>query len=165
MTSSKTLVMYKRLYVSEQDLSLASAFARYLLKKGWTFEPWERRWTVYVQQAAYTTAFVTTYARPFTRSVGWPQLPKRLVRLTDLERKLHTQLLSLRHQVYAHSDSARHEISPFGLDGFPSAIQRSPALKLSKVQLERALAMIDKLKAAIDERLRQLLPMVDELAN
>ena len=50
--------LYEVLYVAQEDLAQATYFASHLLKKGWHFEPWERRWTTYMQQSAYTTALV-----------------------------------------------------------------------------------------------------------
>jgi hypothetical protein len=135
---SEELLLYQRLYISAEDLQLASEFAHHVLKKRWRFAPWERRWSTYVQQAAFTSAFVTAYARPFTQSKGWPPFPETLVQYTPEERVLHQHLLALRHQVYAHSDSCRHNVRPMRIVGNPSAIVGSPFLKLTKAELQLA---------------------------
>jgi hypothetical protein len=50
-----------------------------ILKKQWHDEPWKRRGTVHQRQAAFTTASVTSYARPFVQSKGWPRFPSNLM--------------------------------------------------------------------------------------
>jgi hypothetical protein len=50
-----------------------------LIKKGWHWMPWERRGTIYLRRAAFTTSLVTPYARPFTGSRGWPKIPTELI--------------------------------------------------------------------------------------
>lgn len=60
--------LYSKLFVSRMDIEFARYCASVLLKKGWHFQPWERRGTVYQQQAVFTTALVTAYGRAFTDS-------------------------------------------------------------------------------------------------
>lgn len=103
--------LYGRLLVSHDDIAFAQYCAGVLLKKGWHNQPWERRGTAYEQQAAYTTALVTAYGRPFTRSKGWPALPESLITYNHQEKKLHHQIMKLRHTVYAHSDSTSYSVS------------------------------------------------------
>lgn len=68
-----------RLFVSRNDIGFARYCASVLLKKGWHSQWWERRGTVYQQQAVYTTALVTAYGRAFTKSRGWSKLPSELL--------------------------------------------------------------------------------------
>src|SRR5438445_12970197 len=97
--------LYARLYFSAQDFWYAKSYALHLIKKGWHSAPYERRGTIYMQQSAFTTSLIVSYARPFTRSNGWPKFPERFVQYDAQETLLHQRLLDLRHQVYAHSDS------------------------------------------------------------
>ena len=154
--------MYELLYVAKEDLGQASFYARYLLKKGWHFVPWEtrRRWATYMQQSAYTTALVVAYSRPFVESRGWPKFPKRLMRHSQNQKILHKKILDLRHQVYAHSDIGSRQIRPFKINGYPSAIEFLPAMRLTKEQIEELLNMISITNSTIHERLGQLIGTV-----
>jgi len=60
--------LYGKLFVSRNDIGFAQYCASVLLKKGWHSQWWERRGTVYQQQAVYTSALVTAYGRAFTKS-------------------------------------------------------------------------------------------------
>jgi hypothetical protein len=159
---SREELLYERLFVSVEDLRLAKYFANHLLKKGWHFFPWERRWTIYMQQAAYTTAFVIAFSRPFTNSKGWPRVPKRLTPFDEFERMLHDHLLSIRNEVYAHSDKSRHNIRPVRSGKFPAVIVGSPFLKLSAEELNAAIQMIEKTVELIECELERLRPVVEE---
>jgi hypothetical protein len=109
--------------VAEEDLRQARFFAAHILKKGWHHEEWEKRWTVYMQQAAYTTALATAYSRPFTESRGWPKFPARLLAaFSPKQRDLHKRILKLRNLIYAHSDVGIRAIRPISFDGYPTAI-------------------------------------------
>jgi hypothetical protein len=89
--------LYKRLYISRSDLSYARRFADFLLKKGWHFNPWEKRGTLYIQQAAFTSALIVFYCRSFTRSKELPSFPSRLILYDANDMKLHNEVLELRH--------------------------------------------------------------------
>ena len=68
--------------------------------------------SICMQQAAFTTALIMSYSRPFIQSKGWPKLPQELVPYNTTELHIHEQVMQLRHQGYAHSDSSRHKIRP-----------------------------------------------------
>ena len=85
--------LYGRLYVSREDIGFASYCAGVLLKKGWHGQPWERRGSIYQQQAAFTSALITAYARPFTTSKGWPTFPAKLIPYDAAELTLHNRLI------------------------------------------------------------------------
>ena len=95
--------LYSRLHVSSLDLDLAKYCVGVILKKGWHYQPWEKRGTIYLQQSTFTSALVTAYARPFTESHGWPKFPPDLKEFDGEENKLHDQLIELRNTIYAHS--------------------------------------------------------------
>ena len=86
--------IYSKLFVSISDIEIARYCAGVILKKGWHTHPFERRGTIYLQQAAFTTALVTSYARPFTQSKGWPRFPKDLIAAySGKELALHDRLI------------------------------------------------------------------------
>src|SRR3954447_4554282 len=91
--------LYSKLYVSIKDVEFAQYCASVLLKKGWHSQPWERRGTIYQQQAAFTSALVTAYGRPFKKSKGWPKIPAELIPYNEQEKKLHEHLIILRDKV------------------------------------------------------------------
>ena len=154
--------LYKRLYVAQEDLRQAASFAAYILKNAWHFYPWERRWTTYMKQSAYTTAFVVSYARPFTQSRGWPRIPKKLVPYDQEQKALHERILTLRNEVYAHTDVENRDVRPYKILGQPSAIEMLPPMRLSKEETEKILQMIRLTNDAISIRLAQLIDAVQD---
>ena len=149
--------LYSKLYVSSSDIAFARYCASVILKKGWHAQPWERRGTIYQQQAAFTTALVTAYARPFTPSKGWPKLPSDLVAYSDQEAALHEQLIKLRHTVYAHSDSASYSIRPWRSEDFSTDIVGAPVMRITSKDATLFQAMSSKLLASIGVRMKALL--------
>jgi hypothetical protein len=147
------------------DLRQASFFARHLLKKGWHFEPFDRRirWSTYMQQAAFTSALVTSYCRPFAQTRKGSTLPNRVASFASLhERELHRRVLSLRNTVYAHSDVALHQVRPVAIEGYPTAVVTMPVLRLSKEDTELLHSMIERLIDNISERLSEIVDRVAE---
>ncbi|WP_156174723.1 hypothetical protein [Hoeflea sp. IMCC20628] len=106
--------------------------ARFLFKKGWHSHEWERRGSIYLQQSAFTTSLVVSYARPFTTARGLPGLPARLIKWSDEEKTLHDQILTLRNEVYAHSDGASYSFQPWQSEGLITVIEKWPQRRLSK---------------------------------
>ena len=152
---------YALLHVAQEDLRQATFFASHILKKGWHFEAWERRWTLYMQQAAYTTAFATAYSRPFTPSRGWPKFPDRLLKPLDAEeRKLHKKVLTLRNLIYAHSDVGNRFIRAVAVEGYPTAIEALPPMRFTRDELLSLQAMISLVQNAINVRKRSLIDAV-----
>lgn len=149
--------LYSKLYVSSSDISFARYCASVLLKKGWHAQPWERRGTIYQQQAAFTSALVTAYARPFTTSKGWPKLPSDMESsFDDREKALHEQLMELRHTVYAHSDSKSYSIRPWRSADFSTDIVGAPVLRITADDAKLFMSMSAKLLALIGERMESL---------
>ncbi len=152
--------LYERLYVAREDLRQAASFAAYVLKNGWHFHPWERRWATYMKQSAYTTALVVSYARPFAESRGWPTIPRRLLPYDQEQKALHKKILLLRNEVYAHSDIKKRSVRPVKILSQPSAIEVLPVMRLTKKEIEMILRMIDRASASISDRLTQLIDTV-----
>lgn len=149
--------LYSKLYVSRRDIAFSQYCAGVLLKKGWHAQPWERRGTIYNQQAAFTSALITAYARPFTRSRGWPTIPPDLIDHTDQEATLHRWLIKMRHTVYAHSDSANYSIRRWRSGGFETDIEHVPTLRVSAEDVALFQVMANKQCAAFSIKMAALL--------
>jgi hypothetical protein len=149
--------LYSKLSVSSSDIAFARYCASVILKKGWHGRAWERRGTIYQQQAAFTTALVTAYARPFTHSKGWPKLPPDVITYSSEEAALHEHLMKLRHTVYAHSDSTSYSIRPWRSGDFSTEIVGAPVLHITLEETTLFQAMSSKLLASIDRRKKALL--------
>ena len=150
--------LYGRLHVSSLDLDLAKYCVGVILKKGWHHQPWEKRGTVYLQQSAFMSALVTAYARPFTKSRGWPKFPPDLKEFDTEENKLHDQLMELRNTVYAHSDSKNYSIRPWRTPNFSTDIVGAPVLRISAKEAALLKRMIQKLQLAISRRMTEIAP-------
>lgn len=149
--------LYERLYVSSLDLSMARQYAGHLLKKGWHSAPYERRGSIYMQQSAFTTSLVVSYARPFTRGDGWPPFPREFRQYGSAESTLHEHLMTLRHKVYAHSDSSSYTVTPWRIDAeLLTDIQGTPFLRLSKAECELVVSMINGIHHLLTPKLRVL---------
>jgi len=156
------LLLYKRLYVAQEDFRQAASFAKFILKNGWHFKPWEKRRMTYMKQSAYTTALVVSYARPFTESRGWPRIPRRLVPYNQEQKALHKRILTLRNDVYAHTDVEKRDVRPFKIYGQPSAIEMLPQMRFTKEETERIIQMIRLANEAISNRLTQLIDTIQD---
>lgn len=157
------LQTYQLLYVAQLDLSQAAFFADYLLTQGWHFEPWEVNWKKYLHQGAYVTSMVVAYSRPFTESRGWPKFPKKILRvLSPKEKDLHNRLLTLRNEVYAHSDIESRKIRPITIGGKPSAFEVLPPMRFNSTELAEIRVMIRTISLAIKEKVDELSATVAE---
>jgi len=106
---------------------------------------------------------ITAYARAFTRSRGWPKFPNEIISYDDNESALHCHILTLRHQVYAHSDSIRYSITPFSMREVPITIIRRPALRLTVPEVNLFLTMTDKLLSAIKEKMQSIIATAERI--
>ena len=151
-------LLWQRLTVAAADLSLADQYAKVLIAKDWTHSVLtkRRRYSTYLHQSAYTTAFVVAYSRPFTETRRWPTISLRLLALSVSEQALHRRLLDLRNTVYAHSDVGARNLRKFTMFGEPFAIQRVPSMHLELTELHAARAMLAKSQAAIQSRIASL---------
>ena len=119
-----------------------------------------------MQQAAFATGFVTSYARPFTKSNGWPPFPKSLlVAYSDADWELHERLMRLRHQVFAHSDSVSYEVTPLRIGEYHSAIEVLPLFRIPETDLKRGIRMITKLRSSVSAELRRLISVIEPERN
>jgi len=144
-----------RLFMSRPDLGMAATFGKHILKKGWNKGPWARG-TIYEQQAAFITALVVFYARPFTQSRGLPRLPNGLLQYDADEQALHARILTLRHQVYAHTDISGHWVEPFNFMGSPALQITEQQLRIPHGEIKKLLGMIEKVLKALAERMDEI---------
>lgn len=155
--------LYERLSVAATDLYLAREYAQFLLRKGWHAAPWERRGSIYMQQSAFVMALVVSYARPFTKSFGWPPLPKNFVPTDPEATGLHTRLISLRHEVYAHSDSKHHKVQPWRIDSETlTDIVGAPIWRITKSESILITELIDEIQKRLTP---EILAMRVEIAD
>ena len=107
------LRLYRRLYLSYNDLEEAKATVEELLRARL---PLPRREPPSALLMAMTTALVVAYARPFVNTRGESKFAERSVPgsllrvLTSRQREMHNYLLSVRNGEVAHSDADRSEI-------------------------------------------------------
>lgn len=149
---------YKLLHVAEEDLRQANFYAAHMIKRGWHFEPFERRSSVYMQQSAFATGLATAYSRPFTKSRNRSILSgKFLSEFTSDQKILHRKILNLRNTIYAHSDLTKRYISPVIIDGFATAVQDFTSMKFTKDELTKFLSMIEIISSKIRIRKESLL--------
>jgi len=159
------LKLYRRLYLSYNDLDEAKATVEELLSARL---PIPRKDPPSALLMALTTALVVAYSRPFVNSRGEStfadkSVPGSLLRvLTSRQRELHDYLLQIRNREVAHSDADRSEIYlKLYSDGHGAIfrVARSPFLR---VELREILRIITKLMKEIDlrcEELRRTLPL------
>lgn len=151
--------LHSRLHVSSLDLGFAQYCVEVILKKGWHYRPWEKRATIYLQQSAFMSALVTAYARPFTKSYGWPPFPRELKQFNRKEDAFHDRVIELRNTVYAHSDSKNYLVRPWRSERFSTDIVRTPELRMSADEAVLLKQMIDKLQLAIGRKMSQIVPV------
>lgn len=135
---------YEKLYAAVRDLNDSVAYGAFIIKRGWKAKPWGRGST-YLQQSAFMTSMVVSYARAFTRSYGWPDLPETYFDLfTALEMDLHKQVLKSRNQLYAHTDSINYPVKPYSSDSH-SDIIHFKVLEMPYDDIEKLAGMCRKI--------------------
>lgn len=142
-------ILYKKIAVSLEDLTLARRAARRLLEGDWDFGP-TRGAADYWDRAAFTCALVMSYGRVFKKGNGLPLFPDDLLTYDTQDRVQHEELIRLRDKQYAHSDGETHEvrISPAPV----AAVHKFPNYSIPRVQLERIASMIEKVIGNIEAR-------------
>lgn len=157
MNLNKKEKLHKRLYISNEDLRQAHGFAKYLLKKNLHYKPWEKRGDQYTIQVGLTSSLIVFYCRPFTRSIGLPDLPNELMHYNSEELQLHKKILELRHQVYAHSDGDRYNVRPYALNDISStSIFSAPFYLLTREEVSIMDGMLSKLRKAVGDRQKEM---------
>ena len=139
-----------RFQLANDDFDLAKEIAQHLLDNHWYHNKYLREGSARMQQTAFTTAFVVTYNRPFTRGNGWDKLPYKELEASFApeEKQLHKDLKDLRDKVHAHTDHEGHDRRLWpGRFGQPMfTMVNAPPYHLTKDQLEVAIEMLDKFK-------------------
>lgn len=153
------LRLYRRLYLSYNDLDEAKATVEELLRARL---PIPRQDPPSALLTALTTALVVAYARPFVNTRGESNFAERSVPgsllrvLTSRQREAHNYLLTVRNREVAHSDADRSEIylrlCQEGHGGI-FRVARAPFLRSELKDIQR---IITKLMNEIDRRCEEL---------
>jgi hypothetical protein len=114
-----------------------------------------RRGSIPIQQVAFTTSMIVSYARPFSSGRGGAlTFPRRLLKYDAKEMNFHVRLLKLRNEQYAHTDPSTVSVRP--LKGMITSIQSIRDLRFSKAELLMFVEMTGGLVGRISERLEQI---------
>ena len=103
--------LYRRLWTSRNDLEKAKSYTEYILRKR-LHSGHIRTKGAYFQSGAFTTALVISYARTFIDPKGWQDKLLALSRPSAEQLKLHETLMSMRNELFAHSDLRHYDITP-----------------------------------------------------
>ncbi|WP_421993991.1 hypothetical protein [Roseococcus sp.] len=151
--------LFNRLAVARRDFEIVLRCAHIIRKEGWHHSQYDRmkRPVAYFHQTVYMTSLVVTYARPFTKSEGWPDFPGRMLRIYDAEeRQLHATLLSWRDEIYAHSDSKHLDVWMVASANIKLEGVIGPDLRFMPEQLTKFVAMVEKLDKTLLHRTDEL---------
>ncbi|MNG25599.1 hypothetical protein D3C84_1104800 [compost metagenome] len=106
---------------------------------------------------------MVSYARPFSNSHGWPKFPEEFWQYSPQQHELHLKLIELRNRVFAHSDKAKYNVTPFRMStGSVTAIEGVPFRQLSQTECNLLVEMIDGVRKLLLPRVELLR---DELAD
>lgn len=153
------LRLYRRLYLSYNDLDEAKATVEELLRARL---PLPRKNPPSALLMSLTTALVVAYARPFVNSRGESKFAERSVPgsllrvLTSRQREAHDYLLNVRNREVAHSDADRSEIYLKLYSDGHGAILRVARAPFLRAELKDIHRIITKLLAEIDRRCQEL---------
>lgn len=157
MESQKKHKLHKRLYITLRDLEYSKRFGEYLLRKELHYEEWEKRGDMLTIQSGLTSSMIIFYARPFTKSIGLPNLPKSLIKFDNTEIKFHKKIIKMRHQIYAHSDSRNFKVEPASLGHYgTTSVFGGPFFRLSKNEVVSLSKMIEKLYEEVNKMQKSL---------
>jgi hypothetical protein len=159
--------LYKRLIISDQDLSHARKYAQLILELDLHGSSGDKN--VYLHRGL-NVALVVSYWRPFSDNEGsldtLPRLPDGFIAMYSPEGKaLHDQLKSLRNRAFAHSDATAHGVRVH-IKEFLGAKAAWPMswnahVPLTLERTKQLLDMIEQLLVRIAEetvRIQRLLP-------
>ncbi|RYF39646.1 MAG: hypothetical protein EOO38_22990 [Cytophagaceae bacterium] len=148
--------LYKKLWASSRDITLAQQYAEHINKKGWYRQPWSKG-AIYFQQSAYVTSMVVSYGRPFATGRNGVSFPGRLLGYTGADKALHEKMLTLRHEIYAHSDPGHWTTIPWRSEGFETVIFKKPPLLIEQVEVIQFIAMTGPLLTRINARIHEIM--------
>lgn len=109
--SKQQAKQYRRLWTSRNDLEKANSYAEHIIKKR-LHSGHIRSKGAYLQSDAFTTSLIISYARAFIDPSDWEDKLLSLSRPTDEQLKLHKTLISMRNELFAHSDLRHYGITP-----------------------------------------------------
>lgn len=136
-------LLHKRLFLAVEDFRFSTYYLTYLLKHRLHNHPWERRWTVYQRQTAFTLALVVSYCKPFN---GRSPLSEKILRSFTLKQKeLHGKIMRLRNKIFAHSDPGEFAVKPSGGRAWIGSILSFPPYMIPRSELNMLNPMLKKL--------------------
>jgi hypothetical protein len=145
--------LYEKLHASHRDIGTARSCAEFILKKGWHSYSFMRRGSVPIQQTAFTTTMIVSYARPFSSGRGRSiTFPHRLLQYSAKEKLFHERMLKLRNQQYAHTDPSTISVRPLK-DKYITSIESISDLRFSPSELKGFIEMSTGVTSRISERL------------
>ncbi len=153
--SKRDRALYEKLYASHGDLGTARSCAEFILKWGWHTFSFMRRGRVPIQQIAFTTTMIVSYARPFSAGRGNINFPTRLLRYNEKEASFHARLIKLRNEQYAHSDASSISMRPLK-GSVVKNIQSIRDLRFPAGELKLFIEMTLGLCNRIQERLEEI---------
>lgn len=146
--------LYEKLHASHSDIAVAQSCAEYLLKKKWHTHSFMRRGSIPIQQTAFTTAMVVSYARPFSPGrASTFTFPHKLLQYDAKATLFHKRLLTLRNEQYAHTDPSTASVRPLKGE-FITSIQSISSERFSAVDLKMFVSMTGGVMDRIQERIR-----------
>lgn len=140
-----------KLHASISDLRKAVTWARHILTKKWCRGRCSSGQT-YSRQSTYVPSIVMAYGRVFASGRNGRKFPERLIEYDNDDRALHQRLLEMRNAVYAHSSLDRFTAKPWKVDDFETTVIGEPINKIEEPDLQRLVAMAERLQAAASER-------------
>jgi len=154
--SPRDRMLYEKLHASHGDIGTAQSCAEFILKKGWHTYSFMRRGSVPIQQIAFITTMIVSYARPFSPGRGGSlTFPHRILQYRLKESLLHERLLKLRNQQYAHSDPSTISVRPLK-GNIVTSIQSLRDVRFSRAELEIFVEMTNGVTSRIRERLEEI---------
>lgn len=155
--SSADEKLYKKLFTSCRDLEFAQYCLAVITKRGWHHAEFQKRGTVYLQQAAYTSALFVSYGRAFTQSRGWGELPPDVRCFSRTEAACHKRMMHARNSVFAHTDSSEYTIQPWSSGDFTTDIVGAPILRMSPEDAVLVDIMLPKCRAVMQKKMKSIL--------
>jgi len=153
--SKRDRALYEKLFASRGDIGTARSCAEFILKKGWHTYSFMRRGSVPIQQTAFTTTMIVSYARPFSAGRGNINFPNRLLRYNEKEASFHARLIKLRNEQYAHSDASTISVRPLK-GSVVKSIQSIRDLRFAAGELKLFIEMTTGLCNRIHERTEEI---------
>jgi hypothetical protein len=154
--SPKNENLYSRLGASLIDLRMAQYCLETILDEKLNHTRHEVDDVTYSKQSVYTCALAVSYGRVFTQSKGWPPLPEELRNYDQEEIGRHISIMTLRHEVFAHTDSKHSWTGHYRSAERDVPLVMRPMMKIGPESATILQKMIGKLLLNIEERMTEM---------